>query len=301
MSTRYGYLLLVIVWLSWGPSYPFTAIVLRSMDVWTSRCLITTAAGILMLALVRAGGRSIAVPRAAWRDLGVAALFNIAVFQIGMTYGVSLLSPGRTSVIVYTMPVWASLFAVGMLGERLTPPRVLALGLGLAALAVLMSQDLSKLGNAPLGAALTLMAAISFGFGTVWMKRRRWQTDPTVLGGWQLLLGAIPIWLIWALLRPDFRWEPLDFEGWFAVLYLALVSNALAYFAWFRVIAIFPAMISGIGTLGVPIVGVLSSAVLVGEAIGWRELTALLLVCSALSLVLLVGAPASRPAATQGD
>ena len=54
-------------------------------------------------------------------------------------------------------------------GERLTPPRILALALGLAALIVLMSQDLSRLGNAPLGAALTLMAAISFGFGTVWL------------------------------------------------------------------------------------------------------------------------------------
>jgi drug/metabolite transporter (DMT)-like permease len=199
------------------------------------------------------------------------------------------------------MPIWASLFAVRMLGEKLTPPRIAALLLGVAGLAVLMSQDLSKLANAPLGAALTLMAAVSFGFGTVWMKRRRWQVDPTVVGGWQLLLGAVPIWLIWALLRPEVRWGAVSAESWLAMASLALVSNALAYFAWFRVVAIFPAMVSGIGTLGVPVVGVLSSAAIVGEAIGWRELTALVLVCSALSLILFVRSPASRPAAVQAD
>lgn len=294
MNARYGVLLLAVVWFGWGLSYPITAILLRGLDVWTARCLVTSAAGVVMLALARLCRRSLAVPRDAWFDLAVAALFNMSVFQIGMTYGVLLLSPGRTSVIVYTMPIWAALFARWMLDERLTAQRVVALMLGVGGVLVLMSQDLSRLANAPLGAALTLMAAIAFGFGTVWMKRRRWETDPTVIGGWLLLLGAVPLWVIWALLRPEIRWSAIPPESWLAAAFLVLASNALAYFAWFRAIAIFPAMVLGIGTLAVPIIGVLSSAVLVGEAIGWREIVALSLVCSALLLILLGPVAAKR-------
>ena len=293
MTARYGYLLLVVVWFSWGLSYPFTAIVLRDLDLWTLRTFVNGSAALVLLAAAVASGGSIRVPRGEWFDLAVASTFNIAIFQIGMTYGVSLLSPGRTAVIVYTMPVWAALFAMFVLRERLTAERGVALGLGLVALVVLLDQDLSKLANAPLGAALTLMSAISFGFGTVWMKRRRWSITPMVSGGWQLLLGMVPLLAVWLMLQPDPTWSAVKVESWFAIAYLVLASNVLAYIAWFRVIAIFPAVVSGIGTLAIPIIGVLSSAALVGEEIGWRELVALLLVCSALALVLL--APLRQP------
>lgn len=288
MNPRYGYLLLVVVWFSWGLSYPLTAILLRHLDVWTTRCAVNGAAGFVLLAGTLLCGGSIRVPREERFDLFVAALFNISIFQIGMTYGVSLLSPGRTAVIVYTMPVWAALFAMKLLHERLTLERGLALALGLAAIVVLLDQDLSNLANAPLGAALTLMAAVSFGFGTVWMKRRRWITSPQAGGGWQLLIGMVPLLVIWLFLRPEPHWEEMDAQGWIAGAYLVLASNVLAYIAWFRVIAIFPATVSGLGTLAVPIVGVLSSAALVGEGIGWREVSALLLVLTALALVIFV-------------
>lgn len=285
-SARSGYLLLVVVWCSWGLSYPLTAIALRYLDVWTLRCAVTGIAAVILLGNAAARGEPIGIPRGERLDLVIAALFNISVFQIGMTYGVSLLSPGRTAVIVYTMPVWAALFAMLILRERLSAERLIALLLGVAAITILLDQDLSNLTNAPIGAALTLMASVSFGFGTVWMKRRRWITPPAVSGGWQLAIGLIPLAAIWGVIAPPQHWDSVGWDGWLSIIYLVLASNVLAYIAWFRVIAIFPAMISGIGTLAVPVIGVLTSTALVGEAMGWRELSALLCVCMALALVL---------------
>jgi len=115
-----------------------------------------------------------------------------------------------------------------------------------------------------------------------------------VVGGGLRLLGAVAVWVIWALVRREIRGSAIPPESWLAAAFLVLASNALAYFAWFRAIAIFPAMVLGIGTLAVPIIGVLSSAVLVGEAIGWREIVALSLVCSALLLILLGPVAARR-------
>ena len=282
VSPQAGYILLVTTWLCWGFSYPATAFVLRSVDVWSSRLIVATTGAVVLLALGRLQGASLAVPRSHWRDLVIAAICNMAVFQVCMTFGVHLLSAGRASVIVYTMPLWASIFAHFLLGERLTRARFAAMGLGLVGLTVLIWQDLSHLRNAPLGAGLTLVSAITFGLGTVWMKRRIWHNNPTVLAGWQLLIGVLPVALIWILIGAELTPSDIILESWLALAYLILIANALAYFAWFRVVAAFPATVTGIGAMAVPVVGVLASAWLLDETLGWRELVALLLIISAL-------------------
>jgi drug/metabolite transporter (DMT)-like permease len=287
MSRRLGVLLLVTTWFCWGFSYPATRIMLESFDVWTSRLVIMIAAAVLLLGQARLAGASLRVPRDEWRDLVISALLNMAAFQIAMTFGVWYLSSGRTAVIAYTMPLWAALFAWPILGERLTMPRAAALSLGLAGLGVMMSQSLPNLRDAPLGAASALIAAVAFGLGTVWLKRRRWQTHATVLAGWQLVVGMVPVLALWTVFGEAPDLASITDSSWLALAYQVAIANALAYFAWFRVVATFPATVSGIGAMAVPIVGVFASAVLVDEAIGWRELTALSLVCAGIAINLM--------------
>ncbi len=284
MSRHLGYALLITCWFAWGFAYPATKISLETLDVWSSRALAMFGGGVILLALAAAQGRALRVPRRHWRDLGIAALCNMTVFQIGITIGVHYFSAGRTAVIAYTMPLWATVFAVWLLGERLTPPRLAALTLGLAGIAVLMSQDFSHLRNAPGGALSTLVAATAFGLGTVWMKRRGWRLDPTVSAGWQLVLGGLPVAAIWLVVGPPVVFGEVSPASWSAVLYLLLIANAIAYMAWFRVVAFFSAIASGIGIFAVPLVAVFGSAVLVSESVGWRELTALGLIGLALAL-----------------
>ena len=143
IDRRLGLLLLVVCWFAWGFSYPLTRVALQSLDPWTSRAFVMLAAGPLLLLVARMQGHSLAVPREQWRDLVIAALCNMSIFQVGMTFGILLLSAGRTAVIVYTMPLWAAILAVPLLGERVTRPQILALLLGLAGLSALLSQDLS--------------------------------------------------------------------------------------------------------------------------------------------------------------
>ena len=114
----------------------------------------------------------------------------------------------------------------------------------MAGLAVLLSQNFSHLTAPGLGAACTVVGAISFGLGTVW--------------------GEITLLTL----------------GTF--IFLILIANVLAYFLWFRILQIFPASVSGMGTLAVPIVGVIASSILLTETIGINELLALGLIIPAL-------------------
>jgi len=294
MNHRMAFLLMPVLWLAWGFSYPVTAIMFRELDVWTSRLIIVLLGGGVMLLVAGVRGIRLAVPRAQWLNLFVAALCNISIFQICVSYGVYLASPGRTAVIIYTMPLWAMLFARIMLGERFTRSRVSALVCGLAGMVLLMSQDMSHLRNAPLGIGLTFVAAISFGFGTVWLKRCRWDMNVTTVGCWQLFIGAIPIFAIWPAFAPEMPFERAGPASWLAIVYLGVVANGLAYLAWFRIVTMLPATTSGISSMAVPIVGIFGSAVFVGEAVGWREICALVLICAALWLILF-RTPLPRP------
>jgi drug/metabolite transporter (DMT)-like permease len=257
---------------------------LRELDIWTSRTLIMGTAGALLLTLGFLGKKELKVPKECYRDLIIAALLNMTVFQICMTLGVHYFSAGRTVVIVYTMPLWAILFAWFILREPIPLSRLIALVMGLAGLAVLMSQDFSHLKDPGLGAACTVIGAISFGLGTVWMKRRIWVTDPTVIAGWQLLIGTMPLVPLWLILGTDTDWANLSLVTLGNFIFLILIANVLAYFLWFRILQIFPASVSGLGTLAVPIVGVIASSILLTETFGVNELLALVLIISALAM-----------------
>lgn len=287
---------LAVLSLIWGVSYPVVGIALVGLDPWTVQVVSMVLGGGALLAAAALAGASLAVPRALWRDLTVLSLINMTGFQVGMMFGVYFMGAGRTSVLVYTMPVWASVFARLLLGEPITARRVVALGLGVLAVAALLGQDLDQVRDAPLGALLTVFAAASYGLGTVWTKRRSWPLDLPVFAGWQLVIGSLPLVPIWLVALSDTAPASAPVSSWLAVLFLALVSNAIAYVMWFRLVGRLSATVVSLGTLLTPCIGVLASALLLGEAIQPNDLLALALVCGALVLVLFERrAPAGAP------
>ena len=286
LPPRWGLFFLIIVWFCWGFSYPATKITLRGFDVWTSRLIIMGAGGFLLLCLAKLSKHGVQVRRDDWWDLILASIFNMTIFQLGMTFGVHFFSAGRTVVIVYTMPLWAMLFAWILLKETPSRKQLYGLGLGVFGLFFLMGQDFKNLPNAHLGATCTLVGAVSFGLGTVWMKRKNWQNNPTVIAGWQLVLGSMPVIPLWFFLGEETNWNALTPEIWASFLFLILIANVLAYFAWFRVLAVFPASTSGLGTLAVPVVGLLASYLLLDEPLGWHEIISASLIIFALFLTL---------------
>ena len=120
-ARKTGIFFLVGLWFCWGFSYPATKIILRELDIWTSRTLIMGAAGILLLILAFITKKALKVPKKYYSDLIIAAFLNMTIFQICMTLGVHFFSAGRTVVIVYTMPLWAILFAWLLLDHQCCP------------------------------------------------------------------------------------------------------------------------------------------------------------------------------------
>ena len=178
-------------------------------------------------------------------------------------------------IIAYTMPLWTVVFGRLLVGERITLARLVALGLGLAGMAALLAPEVRALSAAPGGVLLMLAAAVSWASGRC--SPRPALDDPdAVLTGCQVILGGVPI-VVGAVLRlvASGAARPLSARltssALLGVAYATFVGVIFCHWAWFRIVAVLPAAVAAIGTLGIPIVGVFMSALVLGEAVGPAE------------------------------
>ncbi len=286
-----GILLLLGLTLAWGLNWPFLKIATSEIPVVQFRAVSTSVAAIALLTMARMSGMPMAVPRRHWLPLFVAASFNITSWHLVVAFAVTMMaSSGQTAILAFTMPVWAAVLSTFVLKERLTVRRLIALVGGLLAVFLLTYRELSTLGDHLLGAILAVLGAMGWAVGTVIQKRVAWTVPAIPLAGWQMAVGVVPI-IVFACFAGPFVWHEASWEAWGSAVYLTGIAMVFAYYAWFSIVRIFPASVASIGTLLVPVVALVSGALVLDETIGWRELTALVLAVASVALVLFEKGP----------
>jgi drug/metabolite transporter (DMT)-like permease len=224
-----------------------------------------------------------------WKRLGVLAFFNIAAWNGLVLFGVQQLPAGRSAILAYTMPIWATMIAAVMLHEPLSRRKLFGLVLGAAGMAVLIGDQIGIVRKAPFGALMILGAAITWGIGTVLLRKWQLPVAQNTLSGWMMLLGWLPLAVLAPLLDPQ-PWTAefgnLSARGWFAVAYNIFLAGTLAHWAWFTLARTLPVAVSSLSSLPVPVVGVISGILILGERPGPQEWLALALVVCALFIVM---------------
>ena len=287
-ATRAALPILVLA-LLWGCNWPVLKIAVSELAPLTFRAITLPLAALGMLLVARASGDSIRVPRRLWPRLGVLALFNIAGWNGLVLFGVQQLPAGRSAILAYTMPMWATAIAALMLHEPISRRKLLGLVLGAAGMAVLIGEEIIVVRTAPFGALMILTAAILWAFGTVLLRKWQPSVPQNALSGWMMLIGCIPL----ALIAPLFDPQPLATElahlshrGWFAIAYNVFFAGTIANLSWFMLARTLPVAVSSLSSLPIPVVGVISGMIVLGERPGWQEWIALALVVTALFTVM---------------
>ena len=286
---RRALVLIAAISLLWGLNWPVMKFAVGELSPFTFRSFCVVVSGLGLMALATLSGERMAVPRALWPPLAAVALLSVTGWHLFSAFSLVHMGGGRGAIVAYTMPVWAALFGAFYLGERLDRRRLASLALGMLGIGLLIGPDLIGLSRDPLGPLLMIGAAICWAGGIVVMKKESWPVGIMALTGWQLLLGGVPIVLAWLLLEPHPDLSRLTWAGALATLYAATVALIFCFAAHNKVVTLLPATAAAISTLAIPVVGLLSSAWLLGEPLGWREILALLLVLAAVGLVLVPG------------
>ena len=285
-------MLLALLSLFWGLGWPAMKVVLSEVRPWTFRTVCLLAGGAGLLALARMGGTRLKVPSADFKPLVVTALVNITGWHILSAHGIARMQAGRAAIIAYTMPIWAILLSRLILKERVTSMRLWALALGFAGLLLLLWPDIRAVEAAPAGALCMLGAAFCWAAGTVLVKFFQWHMPATLVMGWQLLIGGLPVVCGAALLEPLAAVTAISLKAFLMLALVVLLPIIFCHWAFFRVVQIFPANVAALSTLSIPVIGVFSSALLLGESIRVNELAALGLVVVSLGLTGLSRRPA---------
>jgi drug/metabolite transporter (DMT)-like permease len=283
--------LLVILTVVWGTNWPLFQFAVREVSVWTFRAVSVFVAGIVLLAVARARGQSLKIPRACWPAMCAATFFYLVVWNIASTYSALMIPSGQSAVLGFTMPLWAALIAWGVLGERPSARLGLAIAIGAAAVVLLMVPGLAAYAQAPLGFGLGLLAGIGWACGTLILKRSGIDVPATVLTGWQLLLTAIPITL-GAWLLGDRHWFMPSWQSVALIGNISIVPRAIGNVCWFAIVGMLPTHVAALSSVMVPVVAMVSGAAVHGEPLG--ALQWLAMACSAAALWLALSKPGAR-------
>ncbi|MDX1435091.1 MAG: DMT family transporter [Gammaproteobacteria bacterium] len=285
MSRRHALVLLALLAVFWGLNWPIMKIGLTEIPPWVFRALASGVGGLGLLVLARAGRQPLGIPRHELPRLALAALLNITLWNMLILYGIDLMNSGRAAILAYTMPIWASLLGVVVLGEKLTHRAVIALALGIAAMALLFLGGEPGAERSLLGPALVVLGAMSWGAGTVAVKHFRFSMPVTVTTAWQHLIGTLPIAVVAAVWDVD-NIREVTLGPALCVVYNMTVTAIFCYWAYFKIVNALPIVACTVGTLMVPVLGVLFTALIFRVPPTAQDYVALAAVVGAVFLVL---------------
>ncbi len=278
-------LMVLVVGLAWGLNWVAARVILSALPPWTMRAL---GIGLGALTLFAAAGMArvrLTVPRPQAVKIVIAGFFNVAIFNVCSAYAQVYGTTSRAIVIAYSMPIWAALLARLVLREKLTAAKLLALALCAAGLIILISPLMQH--GFPLGAVLALGCAWSWAAGTIYMKWADIQAPMLATAAWQLLFG-------WVMLAAGMLYfhgftlaGPLTPQVGIWIVYNGFIGMGMAYFLWFVVVDRLPATTAALGVLVSPVVGVLGSALIVGERPNVFDIIGFALIFASAATVLL--------------
>ena len=279
-----GLVFLAITSVGWGLNWPVMKILLGELPPLTARGYTGVAGAVLLAALALLRGERLRVARGQWASLVVLALLNVTGWMALMGLALLWLPGGEAAVIAYTMPVWASALAWLILGERMSWPRIVAMLMAFAGVAALMGGDGVAASRDKLpGIALAMLGAFGFALGTVLAKRFRLTLPLIASSAWQIGIGSVPVALLGVAFETA-QFASLSWTGWGLLTYIVLIPFCLAYVCWFAALQILPASVAAIGTMAVPVIGVVGSAMMLHEPLGVFQISALLLTLAGVAL-----------------
>ncbi|MFM9849294.1 MAG: DMT family transporter [Hyphomicrobiaceae bacterium] len=256
------------IWLAalfWGLNWPIVKILLDGFSPWTLRA-VGLSCGAAFLALVTVlSGRSLRIDKRYWRDVLIAGVLSIAGFNIFAVFAQLSMPASRAAILTYTMPLWSVLFARIILAEPIDRLRGISLAIGAAGLAILSIPFWGQMqgGQIPIGLLYVMGAAISWSLGTVYLKLRRVEGEPLALTTWQIFTGAVVTAVGMLLFEvPRIELSPAITA---ALAFHIVFPQGVSYVLWFSLITRVSASTAAVGTLLVPIFGVLGAVLLLGE------------------------------------
>jgi drug/metabolite transporter (DMT)-like permease len=277
--------------LCWGLTWPVNRLVLYEISPFSMRVATCSLGALLLFAVAGLQRRDLRIPRGKARiHVAIAGTLNIAGFALLTALGQIGTTTSRVIILGYSMPIWACMLAVPILGERIDRTRAIALALCVAGIVVMVAP---LAGSAGLGGLIFSFAAgVSWAAGTVYLKWARISADPVATTCWQIVAALVVACVTVAIFEGGLHLWPISWRTLVLLVSTGLVGSGLCYLLWFAAVRRLPASTVSLGILSVPVIGIVASALVLGERPTITDYIGCALILAAAACVLL--APVAR-------
>ncbi|MDR1946809.1 MAG: DMT family transporter [Desulfovibrio sp.] len=268
IERRTAIILFAMVIIFWGLNWPVVKVLVSLMPPLWSACLRCLIAAVTVLVVQCLTGNFVIPDKRDIAVILVIGILNMAVGPALMAVGVQFIPAGRSAVLGYTTPLWVAPGAWFFLHETLTARKITGIVIGLCGVIVLCNPFAVDFGNSDvlLGYALLLLNAFSWAIAILCIRAHVWFSTPFQLIFWQTLLAA-SLLAVAAFIREGPPSFAVTSELVMLLAYCGIPATALAFWAMTVINASLPAVTTSLGVLAAPIVGIVGSAVFLGEGI----------------------------------
>jgi drug/metabolite transporter (DMT)-like permease len=277
--------LLLTLSVLWGGSFFFSKVALSELPPLSVVLARVSIAALALFVYLRIRHQPIPTDATTWTAfLGMGLLNNLIPFTL-LFWGQTQIASGLASILNATTPIFSILVAhVLTSDEGITRNKLAGIVLGFSGVAVLMAGDAMKTAGIPLLPILACLgAALSYGFAGVFGRRfRRMGISPATSAFGQV--SATTLMMIPVVALVDTPWH-LPMPGMTtvaALLGLGLLSTALAYILFFRILAVGGAINSSLVTLLIPVSAILLGYLFLGERLASNHLAGMGLIALGL-------------------
>lgn len=283
--TRQQLATLVVLTLVWGLNWPVMKLGVTEFPPLSFRALsIVLGIPVLGLALVLLKV-PFHVPRRFWPELALLTVTNMLIWHICIIFAVKALSSGRAAILGYTMPIFSAV--IGAMVFSAVMSRRAWLGVAAAALGVslLLWHEFTGLAGRPGSVALALFAAAVWALGTQLLRRSKIELPTLTLSFWMTVSAGVLLSVLALLFERD-QWHTPSAPAAWAIGYNAVLIFGYAHAAWFYLARSLPPVASTLSVMFIPVLGVFSGALWLGEVLHWQDWAAVVLMVVAIASVL---------------
>lgn len=284
-------LLVVLLAFAWGLNWIAVAIALHQTQPWTLRFIGSALGSVTLIGAGTLSGHTLRVPRREIVHVIVAGFLNVACFHLFSAFAQMSGATSRAIIITYSMPIWAAIASRFLLGERLNRVRQIAIVLCAAGLTILVWPLFTN--GFPPFVLLSLACAWSWGGATIYLKYVKTTVPPLANAAWQLVFGLLFMAAGMLIFEGGPQLTGLSMETWEAILFMGIIGTGFAHFLWWSIARRLAATTASIGALLVPVVGIISSALILHEHPTLNDMAGFVLIFFAAACVLLQ--PAAKP------
>ena len=285
------WLLLIVLSILWGGSFYFAKVAVLEIPPLTLALGRVLIAGVAIAILLRPLGAALPRDLPTWRMFTALAALNNAIPFTLILWGQQYIPIGLAAILNATSPLFAVVVAhFATADDKLSAGRAFGLLAGFAGVVVLIGPDLlSELGHHVWAQLALLAAAFFYSLGAIYARRLRGH-PPVVIAGGQLLMAAVLLLPFTLIVDRPWQMAPVSSAAIWAMLLLAIVSTALAYLLYFRILNRAGATNALLVTFLIPVSAILLGLLLLDERLEPRQFAGMAAI--AIGLAAIDGRPA---------